>query len=458
MNIQKIKSIYREKGGVAEMLSIALPMIISTACDGVMTFTDRFFLAKLGPEQMNAAMGGGIMMQTLMFFFIGLVGYTTALSAQYYGSGKREFAPVAAFQAFLVVVAAYPVILMLVTPAKYLFDVIGIPESQMVYQYNYIDILVVGALPAMLRHAMGCYFSGIGRTGVVMLATMAAMAVNVGLDYILIFGNFGAPAMGIEGAAIATISGSIFAVLILVFLYFSRGHRREFSVMKSFRFHPAVMKQLLYFGYPAGLEFFLNFCAFSMMILLFHAQGETVATASTIMFNWDMVAFIPLIGIEIAVTSLVGRYMGGGEPDIAHRSAMSGIRTGIWYSAIMFAAFVFFPEFLVNVFRPEGGSAVFEEAAPVAVTMVRIASVYVLAESMMVSFMGALRGAGDTHWAMIASVSFNWLSVPVLYLMFEWFHVSAIDAWIMLVAFFMMFCAVLFFRYRGGKWRDIRVV
>jgi len=393
-----------------------------------------------------------------MFFFIGLVGYTTALSAQYYGSGRKEFAPVTAFQAFLVVVFAYPIILALAGPAESLFAFIGIPESQIAYQYAYIDILVLGALPAMMRHSLGCYFSGIGRTGIVMLATIAAMLVNVGLDYILIFGKFGAPAMGIRGAAIATISGSIFAVDILAFLFFSRAHRDEFSVMRSFRFNGEVMKQLLYFGYPAGLELFLNFCAFSMMILLFHARGDTAATASTIMFNWDMVAFIPLLGIEIAVTSLVGRYMGGGEPDIAHRAAMSGIRTGIWYSAVMFVAFVFFPEFLVNIFRPEGGSTVFEEAAPIAVTMVRIASVYVLAESMMVSFMGALRGAGDTHWAMIASVSFNWLSVPVLYVMFNWLHLSAVDAWIMLVIFFMLFCAVLFFRYRGGKWRDIKLV
>lgn len=456
--IQKIRSIYQGKGGVAEMLAIAIPMIISTACDGVMTFTDRFFLAKLGPEQMNAAMGGGVMLQTLMFFFVGLVGYSTALSAQYYGSGKREYAPVTAFQSMLVVAASFPVILALVPFAKYLFSVMGVPASQIGYQCDYIDVLAFGVLPGMMRHALGCYFSGIGRTKIVMFATLAAMAVNVLLDYILIFGNFGAPALGIKGAAIATICGSVSAVVILTYAYFSREHRCEFSVMKSFRFDPTVMKQLLYFGYPAGVEFFLNFCAFSFMILIFHSQGDDVATASTIMFNWDLVAFIPLLGIEIAVTSLVGRYMGAGEPGIAHRSAMSGIRTGIWYSCLMLVAFVFFPEFLVNVFRPEGDSAVFNSAVPLAVTMIRIASVYLLAESMMVAFIGALRGAGDTHWTMLASVTFHWCSVPVLYVMFNWFDMSAVHVWSALVTGFMCFCVVLFFRYRGGKWREIKVV
>ena len=458
MKMKRFLSNYNGKGGVAEMLAIALPMIISTACDGVMTFTDRLFLAKIGPEQMNAAMGGGVMMQTMMFFFVGLVGYSTALTAQYYGSGKKELATVTAFQASIVVAVSYPIIMGLVPCAKYLFTVMEVPATQINYQNVYIDILAIGALPGMLRHAMGCYFSGIGRTRVVMFATIVAMSVNVVLDYILIFGKFGAPALGIKGAAIATVTGSISAVFILAAAYFSRNHRREFSVMKSFRINPDVMKQLLYYGYPAGVELFLNFLAFSMMILMFHSQGDYAATASTIMFNWDLVSFIPLLGIEIAVTSLVGRYMGAGDPDTAHRSAMSGIRTGIWFSFMVLIAFVFFPEFLVQVFSPDVENVVFEQASPLAVSMIRIASVYVLAEAMMVSLVGALRGAGDTHWTMVASVTFHWSFIPVLYIMFNVFKSSPVAAWSVLVAFFMLFCTVLFFRFREGKWREIRIV
>ena len=68
-------------GSIRELLVIAAPMMISTACDGMMTFTDRFFMAKLAPEQMNAVMGGGITMQTMCFFFTGLTSYSTALVA-----------------------------------------------------------------------------------------------------------------------------------------------------------------------------------------------------------------------------------------------------------------------------------------------------------------------------------------------------------------------------------------
>jgi MATE family multidrug resistance protein len=218
------------------------------------------------------------------------------------------------------------------------------------------------------------------------------------------------------------------------------------------------MRKLLYFGYPAGLELFLNFLAFTLIIFMFYSRGTVVATASTIMFNWDLVSFIPLLGIEIAVTSLVGRYMGAGDPGTAHRAAISGIKTGIYYSAVILVLFLFIPEALTRVFRPALQSAIFDEALPIARTMIRIASLYVLAEAMMVALIGALRGAGDTHWTMIASVTFHWTFVPLLYILFYVLDQSAITGWLALVILYLVFCGALFLRYRGGKWKNIRMV
>lgn len=458
MKIINIRENYHGRGGVGEMLAIALPMIMSTACDAVMIFTGRLFLSRLGPEYMNAAIGGGVMNQVMVFFFTGLIGYSTALTAQYYGSGRRELSPVTASQAVIISAAAYPLILALVPAGKRFFLLMGIPSDQMEFQNSYFEIISYGTFPAMIRYALGCYFTGIGRTRIVMTATLSALAVNIVAGYVLIFGKFGLPEMRIQGAAIAVITGSIVSVLILLSAYMRRGHREEFSVPDSFRFDKSVMKKLLLFGYPAGLELFLYFFAFTVMIYIFQSQGDVVATASSVMFNWDMAAFVPLLGIEIAVTSLVGRYMGAGEPDVAHRAAMSGIRTGMFYAIAVTAAFLFIPEYLVNIFRPEGRSAVFEAAAPIAVSMVRIASIYILAETVMVALIGALRGAGDTFWVMCASVTYQWLFVPSLYLMLNVLRFSPVTAWFVFVVFFMAFCTVLVFRYRGGKWREIEVV
>jgi MATE family multidrug resistance protein len=264
--------------------------------------------------------------------------------------------------------------------------------------------------------------------------------------------------MGIAGAAYATITGSVCGLIILIAAYFGNKNWQEFHIAGSFRFDPKVMRKLLYYGYPAGLEFFLNFLAFSALIFLFHSQGNVVATASTIMFNWDLVSFIPLLGIEIGVTSLVGRYMGAGDPATAHHAAMSGIKTGFFYSVVILILFIFIPGPLVMLFRPDVPVDIFNEAVPIAKTMIRLASLYVLAEAVMVAIVGALRGAGDTHFTMLISVAAHYTMLPVVYLIMNVLHMSAVAGWLGLIIFFLLFCVVLIMRYRSGKWQRISVI
>lgn len=454
----KLLSDYNGHGGIREVFLLAMPMVVSTACDGVMTFTDRLFLARVGPDEMNAVMGGAVAMQVLTFFFVGLTGYSTALVAQYFGAHERTTTTRAAFQAMLVTVAAWPVIILLKPLTSAYFQLMHIPDSQIGYQIQYIDILVWGSIFGLMRYTLGCYFIGIGKTKIVMTATITAMLVNVVLGYILIFGKLGFPAMSIAGAAIATVSGSICAVIILITAYLSPVNRREFGVAQSFLFDRVIMKKLLFFGYPAGVEFFLNLLAFSAMISLFQAQGVVVATASTILFSWDLISFIPLVGIELAVTSLVGRYMGARQPDVAEQAAISGINTGMVYSVVVLSFFLFAPEMLVRVFSPAHESPIFEQAVPIAVAMLRIAMLYILLEAVLSAVIGALRGAGDTHFAMMASVTAHWTVVPILFVSMNVLHFPVVTSWFIMVVFFLMFFGVLIYRFSSGAWKHISVI
>jgi len=449
---------YQKPGGIKDLLVLAFPMMISTACDGVMTFTDRLFLARVGSEQMNAALGGGVAMQMLVFFFIGLTGYSTALVAQYYGARELQNSSKAAFQAILITIAAWPVILVLKPLVVSFFYGMNIPASQIEYQVQYLNILAWGGLFGMLRQTLSCFFTGIGKTRIVMTATFMAMFVNVVLDYILIFGKLGFPPMGVRGAAFATISGSLSALLMLLLAYLSPITRNAFFVMNSFHFDRTIMKKLFHYGYPAGLELFLNFLAFFVITVLFQSQGEKEATAATIMFNWDMVSYIPLLGIEIAVTSLVGKYMGAGRPQVAHRAAFSAIKTGLVYSVIILIFFVFFPEVLVRVFHPRVQSLVFEGAVPIAKTMIQIASLYVLVQAVVVGLIGTLRGAGDTFYTMVVSVLSNWVSLPFLYLGFYVFNLSVSFGWFIVVVIYLVFCYAIYRRFRTEKWKKMRVI
>lgn len=449
---------YHKQGGIKDLLIMAFPMMISTACDGVMTFTDRLMLSRVDSFQMNAALGGGITYQMMIFFFVGLTGYSTALVAQYYGAGDFKNAPKAAFQAILITILAWPVVLILKPFVSSLFYKFNLPAEQIGYQIQYLNILAWGGIFGLLRQTLGCYFTGIGKVKIVMTATITAMMINVVLDYILIFGHFGFPAMGVRGAAIATVSGGAAAVLILLAAYFNVANRLKYLVMESFHIDWKIMKKLIHFGYPAGLEFLLNFLAFFLMTAMYQSRGASEATATTIMFNWDLVSYIPLLGIEIAVTSLVGRYMGAGKPEVAQKAAYSAIKTGILYSFVILILFLAIPEVLVRVFHPKEFSEVFENAVPLAKTMIRIASLYVLAQAVMVAMIGTLRGAGDTFYTMVISVLANWAFIPLLYISLYVLDMSVPFGWFVVVMVYLTFCYVIFRRFRTGKWKSIKVI
>jgi len=446
-------------GNVREVISIALPMVVALACDTVMVFTDRFMLSKISPELMNAALGGGMTAFMMSTFFIGLIGYSTALVAQYLGAGRKDFCAKVTTQAVLIAICGYPLIMLCRPLAHALFEAVGVPASQLVYQIHYLDILVSGAVIGLLRNSLSAFFSGIGRTKVVMIAACCAMASNIFFNYVLIFGKFGFPSLGITGAAYGTILGSSTGFAVLLVAYLRKSVRREFFILRAFVFNSEAMRKLLRFGYPAGLEMFLNMLAFNVLAMIFQSMGPVTATASSIMFNWDMVSFVPLVGVEIGVTSLVGRAMGGGSPDLAHKCVMSGLKLGLVFSAIIFVLFTGFPEILVRMFAPSSaGAALFEESVPLAVFMVRVASLYVLVEALFIVFIGALRGAGDTLWAMALTVSLHWAMTLTAFFMLKVWGTSAGIAWSAVVILFFLSAAFVYKRYTSGEWKKIRVV
>lgn len=445
-------------GGIREMLIIALPMVVSSACDTVMIFTDRLFLSRLGSEQMSAAMVGGLTSFMLTTFFLGLTGYCTALVAQYLGAGRKDRCAAVLTQGLIVCVLAYPVILACRPGVYWLFEAMRIPVEQLGPQKLYFEILIFATPLGLIRNCLSCFFSGIGRTRIVMVSAIGAMVVNVVLDYLFIFGKAGIPAMGIAGAAYATILGGVCGLLILAWGYFGRAVRAEYAVMRSFRYDREAMRKLLRFGYPSGVEFFLNLLAFDILTMMFHSEGLTTAAAITVVFNWDMVSFIPLIGVHIGVISLVGRYMGARQPDTAHHATLSGLKLAWMYSFCTLLAFALFPEFLVGIFRPSRPDAIFAEAFPMAVFMLRLAALYVMADAMMLVFGGALRGAGDTFWVMCISVGTHWTLVSVLAVCLRVLHLSAESAWLVLCTTLLLFSGILYLRYRSGKWRTIEVV
>ena len=444
-------------GGILEMLAIAAPMVISSACDTAMNFTDRLFISTMGMEKMNAVMSGGLTVFVLMSFTIGLTGYSTALIAQYFGSERRDRCSIVVTQGLIIALLSYPIILSLRPIIHWSFEAMALPALQLEAQIVYFDILCYGSIFGLVRHVISGFFSGIGRTRIVMVAALVAVVVNIISSYAMIFGHWGCPPLGIRGAAYGSILGGGASCIVLLGAYLAPKTRVQYGVFKSLSYDAKAMKLLFRHGLPGGAEMLLNLIAFDLLILTFQGHDVVTGSAITIVFNWDMVSFVPLLGVHIGVTSLVGRYMGAGDPDTAHLATCSGLKVGYTYAGIMTLIFAFFPELMVGVFvNPDSPNSL--EISALSVNMLRLASLYLLADATSLTFGGALRGAGDTLWAMLISVAMHWTLVPLLLVLLYILHWPPVWVWGGLVVTIFIFSAFMYLRYRSGRWRKIRVV
>jgi MATE family multidrug resistance protein len=374
-----------------QILAIALPMVISQASETFMMLADRYFLSFVSMEALAAAMSGGLSNFVFQSLFIGLIGYTNALVAQYYGADKLHRGVRTVTQGIILSIIAYPVTLALIPLGRLSFVWAGHGEVQIATEYAYFSILMFGALFGFLRTTFSGFFIGIGKTRVVLLANFAGMLVNVPLNYVLIFGKLGLPAMGIRGAALGTLGGAMLTVLIMAVAYLRNAEYREHRQERSWRYDRKIMASLLRFGAPAGVEMFLNVMAFNIGLQLLHSYGVGVAAAVTITFNYDMVAFIPMLGLGFATTSIVGRYMGAGNPELARKAGFKAWSLSMIYGLLIMGLFIFGAGPLVSVF-----SASFTEGdgefLALARQMLRLAALYTFADMSQLLFSSIVCG------------------------------------------------------------------
>ena len=442
---------------LSHMLAIALPMIASQASETIMLFFNRYFVSFLGADHIPASMSGGLTQFVFTSLFAGVVGYVNALVAQYHGAGRPQRCVQTVSQGIWMSLLFYPLLLALIPLVHRGFAWAGHDERQVALEFAFFRILMLGSLLFLLQNALVGYFVGLGRTRVVMIANLLGVCVNLPLNWILVLGKLGFPSLGIEGAALGTLGSTAFIVTILSVAYLRSPIYRAYRRMGTWKPRRELALKLLRFGAPAGAELFVNVFAFNMFVLLMQSYGPAVATSVTITFNWDLVAFIPMLGVGAAVTALTGQRIGAGDLRGARKAAGLGLRVGWSYAGLMVVAFVVGAPALVSVFVH--GMAPGEDAVlPLARTLLRLAALYTLADATQVIFSGALRGAGDTRWVMIVSGILHWIMAIGAFLLIKVFVLPPVVVWLFFIAFVISLSVAMFVRHHGGAWERIHLV
>jgi MATE family, multidrug efflux pump len=438
------------------ILNIALPMVASNASETVMLFADRLFLSRVSQLHFSAAMTGGLTSFTVSSFFAGITGYVNAIVAQYYGASREENCANATAQSIYLSFMALPILILIAVVIPRFFLLMGHDPAQVPLETAYARWLISASVFLLLRNGLTGFFLGIGKTRVVMIANFAAMFVNIPLNYAFIFGKFGMPELGIVGAAIGTIGGSVTAFVILLSIYLGRRMHERYGTRSAWRFDWEMFRRLVKFGTPAGVEIFLNVFAFNLFVQLMHSYGTDVAAAITIVFNWDIVAFIPMLGLGAATTAVAGQYIGASDPHGARQATLLSLRLAFAYSASMAVLFFLGANPLVALFARGFGDT--GAVSDLARQMLRLVGLYTVADSAQLVFTGALRGAGDTRWVMRTSVMLHWILAGAAILLIRVIEAPPITVWIFFICFVVTLGITMYLRFRGGKWMKMRII
>ncbi|MDJ0749431.1 MAG: MATE family efflux transporter [Woeseiaceae bacterium] len=437
---------------MVELFRLALPMVISQGAFAVMIFTDRYFMSQIDPTHMAAALGGGVASFFSFCFFIGLFSYANALAAQYFGAGKLESCPKVVTQGMLMTLMSVPFLTLITFLVVGIFDVMGHEPAQVELARMYYLILMSGAVVTLAKTCIASYFAGIGRTHVVMICDVFGLVINVPLCYAMVFGKLGLPELGIAGAGVSTVVASLFAFLLFVFFYLRKEHRNTFSVLNSFVLDTRILRRFWRLGFPSGLELFLNVAAFNLFLLMFQSYGVTEGAAAAIVFNWDILSFVPMIGLNVSVISLTGRFVGAMDMTRVNEVIAAAFAIALTYSAILAVLYIFFRYPLVEVFAPPSGD--FTAIRQLSAFMMIGLSSYVLADAVILVSGGVLRGAGDTRWLMIASVSLHWAMLVAQFFIIFVFDFSPKVSWIAFCVLVFAIALVYSLRLKNGAWRD----
>jgi MATE family multidrug resistance protein len=235
-------------------------------------------------------------------------------------------------------------------------------------------------------------------------------------------------------------------------------YRRRYGMAAGRRFDAALFRRLLRFGGPNGLQFLVEVAAFTLFILLVGRLGPLDMAATTLAFNVNAVAFVPMLGLGIGLSPWVGQQGGGGPPAVAARAAWTTMWMAWAYMGTMAALYVLVPDLFLWGHASGTPPERFYELRGITVVLLRFVAAYCLLDAMNVVFCSVLKGAGDTRFILWTNLLTAFPLVAVVWIGISRFGGGLIWCWIMVTLWICGLGCIYLLRYLQGRWRTMRVI
>ena len=418
----------------------------------VVALVDNIMVGQLGTAELAAVSLGNSFMFIAMSLGIGFSTAITPLVAEADGEGNFEKGK-SSFKhgLFLCTVLGIALFLM-VFVAKPLMYGMNQPPEVVDLAMPYLTLVAVSLVPLIIFQAFKQFSDGLSMTRYPMYATIAANVVNVILNYIFIFGKFGAPEMGIVGAAIGTLASRVIMVVYLWYILSQKTKSRDYVLnIKLFSLSKAMLKKLLNLGFPSALQMFFEVAIFTSAIWLSGILGKNPQAANQIALNLSSMTFMVAMGFSVAAMIRVGNQKGLQRFRELRRIAYSIFLLSTILAVIFAIFFLIFNEALPKLYLDYDNVDEFKdnfEVVSIAAKLLLIAAVFQISDTIQVVALGALRGMQDVKIPTLITFVAYWLiGFPISFYLSMYTDYTSAGIWIGLLAGLTASGVMLFIRF-----------
>ncbi len=445
--------------GWRRILSIAWPLILANSFWNLQLTIDRIFLGQYSTDALGAAIAVGGVFWTPMALLQQTSAYSTTFVAQYFGAKQLSRIGPSVWQAIHLSLVGGLLFLVFVPLSGPIFQMIGHSEKMLPLEIDYFRALCFSALPTALVAAASGFFTGLGDTKMVMKINAVGLVANAFLDYLLIFGRWGFPAMGIVGAGYATALATLISALYGIYHVY-RSDDGRYGMRGGWRFDGELLGRFLKFGIPSGMQWALEGLAFTVFLVILGRMpnGDAALSSSGIVVTVMMLAVLPALGIAQAVTVLVGQHLGEKRPHEAEKDTWSGVQVAAIYIITVGLSFLLFPQFYLSWFHNAENAALWSEVSVMVPYLLMFVALFTAFDSINLVISFALKGAGDTRFVTLVALTLPWpIMIFPTWLMTK--NVGAVYwAWGAASLYVIIQASIFIWRFLGGKWKSMSVI
>ena len=415
-------------------------------------FADNVMVGQLGTAELAAVSLGN------SFIFIAMslgIGFTTAItplvaeadSSNNISSGKKAFKHGLLLSSILSVI-----LFLIILLSKPLLNIMDQPEEVVELAIPYLDIVALSLIPLIVFQALKQFSDGLSNTKYPMYATILANVINIILNYLLIFGSFGFPKLGIVGAAIGTLISRIIMVYFLWMIFKSRSKFKAYITNLNFRkIEKTISIKLFNLGFPSALQMFFEVGIFTAAIWLSGVLGKNPQAANQIALNLSSMTFMIGIGLSVAAMVRVGNQKGLNDFKSLRRIAFSIFFLTLLIEIIFATFFLVFRDWLPTLYLDQYDLTNFKDNSEVillASKLLLVAAFFQIFDGLQVVILGALRGLQDVKIpALITFISYWIVGFPICYYLGLYTNLKSVGIWIGLFTGLFVASILLYIRF-----------